>query len=195
MTEIAVKEKWQLTREAFDRLLAALDRDRDEAGAKYLALRKNLRRFFEARRLAAADEAADEVLNRLARKLEMGERLENPNTYALGIARLVALEFYKSPLHKTTAEIPESSVAPFDDERAQETEKLACLNRCLAGLSPDNRQLIVGYYQGEKRSKIDNRQRLADALGIPNNALRNRAVRLRDKLETCINECLDGKKH
>lgn len=194
MSEVAIKAKWQLTQAAFDRLLAAFSANREEAGERYLTLRKNLRRFFEARGLGAADEAADEVLNRLARKLESGEQLDNPNTYALGVARLLALELYKSPERKTTGEIPEIGVSPFDEEAARREEKLKCLGRCLGKLSEENRALIVAYYQGEKREKIENRQRLAERLGIPPNALRNRAVRLRDKLEICIGDCLNEKK-
>ena len=189
MQVVATKFKWQLTQEAFDKLLLALSSDREEAGEKYLLLKNNLIRFFEVRGFANSDDAADEVLNRLARKLESGETLENPNTYALGIARMVALEFRKLPQHSTADEIPEISVT-IDLEKEETEEKLKCLENCLHKLSEENRQIIVGYYQGEKREKIENRRKLADNLGIPNNALRNRAVRLRDKLEDCISDCL-----
>ncbi len=186
----ATKKRWQLTQTGFDRLLASLDADTETAGAKYLLLRKNLVRFFEARGFTTADDAADETLNRLARKLESGETLENVNTYALGIARMLALELRKSPLHSASDELPEIAVAPFDAEREEKEQKLKCLENCLGELSAENREIIVGYYKGEKREKIENRTRLAESLRIPNNALRNRAVRLRDKLEFCITDCL-----
>lgn len=190
MMQVAKKTKWQLTSAAFDSLLLAFDADRETAGEKYLLLRKNLIRFFETRGFASAEDAADEVLNRLARKLESEEKLENVNTYALGIARLYALELRKSPLQKTSNELPEIGIQPFDAEKEAKNEKLKCLDECLGELSYENRRIIVGYYQGEKREKIENRERLAENLGIPNNALRNRAVRLRDKLESCITHCL-----
>lgn len=190
MQIVAAKIKWQLTQEAFDKLLLALSSDPEKAGENYLLLKNNLIRFFETRGFGNSEDAADEVLNRLARKLENGETLENPNTYALGIARMVALEFRKLPQHSTTDEIPEISVLPFDSEKEEKEEKLNCLEDCLDKLPEENRQIIVGYYHGEKREKIENRQKLADNLGIPNNALRNRAVRLRDKLEDCISDCL-----
>ena len=41
----------------------------------------------------------------------------------------------------------------------------------------------------EKRGKIDNRLSLAEKLGIPLNALRSRAQRVRAKLEQCVNRC------
>lgn len=188
-SETATKKSRRLTQTGFDKLLASLDTDRETAGEKYLLLRKNLVRFFEIRGLLAAQEAADEVVNRLAKKLDSGDRIENANTYALGIARLVALELRRSPLQKTSNELPEISVS-FDAEKEEKAEKMKCLDECLEELSDDNRGLIVGYYQGEKRVKIENRKRLAESLGIPNNALRNRAVRLRNKLENCITNCL-----
>lgn len=190
MIQVAGKTKWQLTQTAFDLLLSAFDADRETAGEKYLFLRKNLLRFFAARGFTTAEEAADEVLNRLARKLESGEKLENVNTYALGIARMLALELRKSPLQKTSNELPEIGIPPFDREQEEKTEKLKCLDECLNELSDDNREIIVGYYKGEKREKIENRRRLTEKLGIANNALRNRAVRLRGKLEVCITNCL-----
>ncbi len=188
--ESAFKAKWQLTQDAFNKLLAALGSNRDVSGENYLLLRKNLLRFFETRGFAFAEDAADEVLNRLARKLENGDRIENINTYALGIARMYALELYKLPRQTDIEAIPETGVSAFDVEKAEKEDKLKCLEECLRELPAENRQIIVGYYQGEKREKIENRQKLADNLGIPNNALRNRAVRLRDKLETCLTDCL-----
>lgn len=181
--------KWQLTETAFDKLLAALAEDRAAAGEKYLLLKKNLVRFFETRGFNSSDDAADEVFNRLARKLET-EELENVNTYALGIARMLALELRKSPEQKFSDELPEIGVLPFDEEKEEKEKKLKCLDNCLSELTTENRRIIVGYYKGEKREKIENRNRLAERLGIPNNALRNRAVRLRDKLENCITNCL-----
>lgn len=192
MTEIAAKIKWQLTQEAFDKLLSALASNREEAGEKYLLLKKNLVRFFETRGLLSSEDLADEVINRLAKKLESGEELETPNIYAIGIARMVVLEARKKP--QEIDELPEISVLPNDEQQNEKEEKLKCLETCLHELPAENRQIIVGYYQGEKRTKIENRQKLANDLGIPQNALRNRAVRLRDKLESCITSCLRKKK-
>lgn len=185
----ATVKKWQLTETGFNSLLVALSGDRELAGQKYLLLKRNLERFFETRGFRAIEDAADEVFNRLARKIELQE-IENPESYALGIARMVALELRKSPQYKTSNELPEIRVMPIDAEAMEKDGRFQCLEECLMTLSADNRRLIVGYYQGEKREKIKNRNRLAESLGIANNALRNRAVRLRDKLENCIRSCL-----
>lgn len=190
VTGAAETTRWQLSQTAFDRLLQAFDASREAAGKKYLRLRTNLIRFFEVRGLRLADEAADEVLNRLARKLEAGETPDDIFTYALGIARMIALEFRKSPLQHTYNELPEIPVAPVDGAAEQQSEKLKCLDECLGRLTGAKRRVIVDYYRGEKREKIENRRRLAEKLAIPQNALRSRAVRLRDRLEACILNCL-----
>ena len=54
------------------------------------------------------------------------------------------------------------------------------------GIPVRNRELIVEYYRKEGRQKIDHRVAMAERLGIPLNALRSRAQRVRDKLERCI---------
>jgi RNA polymerase sigma factor (sigma-70 family) len=185
-------ERWQLTQEAFDGLLAALDADRERAAEKYLSLRRNLVRFFESRGFPA-DEAADEVCNRLARKTEAGASFENISTYALAVARYLALELGKSPERKIVGEAPEIAVPPFDDDADGREAKLDCLNHCLSELPEENRRLITAYYEGSGREKIENRRKLAEKLEIPQNALRSRAVRLRDKLEACLAKCLRRK--
>ena len=187
---VAEKTRWQLTQNAFDKLLWALDpQDREQAGENYLLLRRNLIRYFEGRGFAPADEAADEVCNRLARKIEAGETIENVNQYSYGIARLLALELYKEQQHRQQS-IDELSRSESPSADEDQEERHECLSECLGELSAENRQLIVGYYQGERREKIENRQKLSEKMGIPQNALRSRAVRLREKLEACLSRCL-----
>lgn len=189
------RTKWQLTQTGFDMFLSSLDADREAAGEKYLLLRRNLLRFFEGRGFSTADEAADEVLNRITRKIETGESIENINQYIYGVARMLILELRKkdSREQKALNELPkDESVSPeFEDETGS---RLDCLNCCLHDLPEENRRLIVTYYQGEGREKIENRQKIAEELGIPQNALRNRAVRLRDKLELCLSKCVQKRK-
>ena len=58
------------------------------------------------------------------------------------------------------------------------------------GLPPKDLDLIGGYYQGETSVKIHNRRSLAAKLGVPLNALRIRALRIRERLEACVEGCL-----
>ena len=70
--------------------------------------------------------------------------------------------------------------------------RLICLRGCLQTLSNENRELILQYYQGEKGEKIQNRKKLMGRLGVPVNTLRMRALRLRERLQACMEECVGG---
>ncbi len=61
-------------------------------------------------------------------------------------------------------------------------------------LTPDNRVLVLQYYQEEKKAKIDHRKLLAEHLGIAVNALRIRACRIRATLLECVQNCLERTK-
>jgi hypothetical protein len=50
--------------------------------------------------------------------------------------------------------------------------------------------LILEYYGSDGRTRIDARKRMAQAMGVSENALRSRALRVRDQLERCIGRCL-----
>ena len=186
------RQKWTLNQEAFDKLLIAFDEDRDTAGRKYLEIRNNLTRFFEWRGCSFPEDHADETINRMAKRVVEGEQILNHSGYAMGVARLLLLEINKGRQREQSAlaEIstaPEAYVPEDDGER-----RLTCLRSCLQTLSPDNRELILQYYQGEKGEKIGNRKKLLERLGIPVNTLRMKALRLREKLQSCVEECLAG---
>jgi DNA-directed RNA polymerase specialized sigma24 family protein len=171
------------------RLLARLDPDPDRAGDLYEALRRTLVKFFDWRGSWSPEEGADETLDRLSRKLEAGEAVEDPRSYAHGIARLVLLEQWRRPAARATqADEHQLAQIPAPDP-VDEGNLASCLQRCLAELPPEGRELILEYYTDEGRAKIDNRRRLADALGLSETALRSRAQRLRDRLEDCIARC------
>ena len=183
------RQKWALNQEAFDKLLVAFDADRETAGRKYLEIRNNLTRFFEWRGCSFPEDHADETINRMAKRVFEGEAILNHSGYAMGVARLLLLEINKGRQREQSAlaEIgaaPDVYVPEDDDE-----SRLTCLRSCLQTLSPDNRELILQYYQGEKGEKIENRKKLLDRLGIPVNTLRMRALRLRERLQSCVEEC------
>jgi DNA-directed RNA polymerase specialized sigma24 family protein len=185
------RQKWTLTQEAFDKLLVVFGSgDRDQGSEKYLEIRTNLTRFFEWRACSFPEDHADETINRIARKIDDGEEILNPSGYAMGVARLLLLEIIKGRQREQSAlseigQTSEAYSAPDDGE-----SRLACLRNCLQTLSPDNRELILQYYQGEKSEKIRNRKKLLEHLGISVNTLRMRALRLRERLQGCVEDCL-----
>ena len=186
------RQRWTLSQEAFDKLLVAFDVDRETAGRKYLEIRNNLTRFFEWRGCSFPEDHADETINRMAKRVAEGEEILNHSGYAIGVARLLLLEINKGRQREQSAlaEIGAAPVAymPENDDEG----RLTCLRSCLQTLSPDNRELILQYYHGEKGEKIENRKKLLERLGIPVNTLRMRALRLRERLQSCVEECVGG---
>jgi DNA-directed RNA polymerase specialized sigma24 family protein len=184
------RAKWTLQRESFELLLRALGSDRDSAGEAYERLRKRLVKFFSWERCPEPESCADETLNRIARALERGEVIQRMDHYALGVARLVLLEA-KAQARKIAVISPELHSAPAIDEEA--ARAMACLEQCIEALDSDQRTLILEYYRGAGKSRIDHRRHLADELGIELNALRNRAMRLRERMEACVRAKLERK--
>ena len=176
-----------ITAHGFARLLERLHADSEQAPHEYERLRRALVKFFDWRGVSPADECADEVLDRLARKLDDTTVLD-VRKYVHGIARLVALERRRAPAFSSIDEIRHApmaaAVASDDGTRLQD-----CFDRCLTQLPEESRQLILRYYEGERNTKISNRRRLASTLGLTENALRSRVQRLRDRLEQCVQAC------
>jgi DNA-directed RNA polymerase specialized sigma24 family protein len=181
--------KWSLTQEAFDRLLHCLADERDAAAEKYLEIRRNLLKFFEWRGCPFPEDHADETVNRVARRLTEGEEIRNPMAYFIGVARLLVLEIVKARAKETQALGELGRVDTVESVDPSET-RLECLRQCLQGLSAENRELIIEYYQGDKGEKIENRRKLTERLRMPVNTLRMRALRLREKLQDCMEKCL-----
>ena len=180
------KNKWTLTQGAFDRLLAQLDPDRQQAGTKYEALRRKLVKFFEWRGSSFAEDLADDTLNRVAMNVVAGEEIRQFPAYCAAIARHVFLESLRSR-QREVALRSEPQAPEISDDPEQRTE---CLERCMRELSPESLQLIVQYYQDEKQARITARRSLAERLNIPMNALRIRAYRIRASLEACVERCM-----
>jgi RNA polymerase sigma factor (sigma-70 family) len=185
------RQKWTLTQDAFDRLLGALDADRDAAARRYLEIRRHLVRLFEWRGCSTPDEYADETINRCARKIGEGEDIRDVPTYCIGIARLVLMEMRRDQARaaRPLEEAPEPRVLATEPE--MEVDRRAeCLRRCLDQLSPETRKLILHYYQGDKGDKIRNRKSLTEVLGVPASTLRMRALRVRERLQVCAENCM-----
>ena len=66
---------------------------------------------------------------------------------------------------------------------------LDCLDCCLKKLDPRDRALILEYYVGEQKAKIESRRNIAAKLGLTMNAVSIRACRIREKLESCMKTC------
>jgi RNA polymerase sigma factor (sigma-70 family) len=187
------QSEWTLSAEALAGFLASLDSDSDRAGEKYESLRLALMKFFDWRGAHFPEDLADETINRVIRKIDEGQTVRDIPTYCHGVARLVLLENLKGPENRRAdfEELPPTVlVAPEPEER---DERQDCFEQCLKELPVESRQLILQYYGDERRQKINRRLALAERLGIPLNALRSRAQRIRNRLEECVNGCLKKK--
>lgn len=196
MESISSPEKERgLTPEAFTKLLAKMSADPEMAGVEYEELRRRLIKFFEWRESFFPEELADETLDRTARKIDEGEKIDkNVIALALGIARFVFMETLKHPDNRRAAMEELDPVAAPPEYRDDDDDLwVVCLRECLRGLSEENRELIIEYYQEDGRAKIEDHKTLAAELGISLNALFSRAKRIRDKLEQCVARCVNGK--
>jgi DNA-directed RNA polymerase specialized sigma24 family protein len=197
LTEQAFRKESELSQLVFDRLLAWLDDGTDSHGERYLEMRHRLVLYFDRRNRPAAEELADETLNRVARTLGQSGVIETkpPARYCYVIARFVLLEdLRRERLHVGLDETRASldvgaSLAEKGKDIALREERLDCLDRCLARLKPEQRTLIVDYYRDMRRQKIERRRELANRLGISMNALAIRACRIREALLTCLEGC------
>jgi len=178
--------QWTLHADAFARLLAALHPDRDQAALRYEQLRDRLARVFLWEHAIDPEALADEALTRLARRLDEGEIVNNIPAFLNGIARnLLKEETTRRHRLQPLTDLP----SPPDSSEVELHH--AALENCLSTWEPDKRKLLLAYYQGDNSARIQNRQRLAGELGLELNALRNRALRLRDRLESCIRKQID----
>lgn len=180
-----MNKEWTLTQAALDSLLAWLDPDRENAGAKYEAIRTRLIKMFVCWGCPEAEDLADETINRVASKLyEVADNYQgNPALFFYGVAKKIRLEYgRRRPKLVTPLPPAETDAVELEYE---------CLERCMQALPPDQRHLVLQYYAEDKRAKIDNRKQLAQGMGIAINALRIRAHRIRCALQQCFEACLE----
>ncbi len=195
------KKQWLITSSAFHQLLAWLDQGENSDGRNYLEMRRRLVVYFDRKNCAAPDELADETLNRVARRLEEEGKIESeaPAKYCCITARFIFLESLREidktnvsldgVLQTTQTNLLAATRSDDDEEKEIKEKMLDCLEQCTAKLEPANRDIIIGYYFGTERVKIENRRALAQRIGISTNALSIRACRIRDKLESCVGKC------
>jgi len=185
------RRRWGLTQQSFDSLLAALAPDRTVAGEKYETLRRRLIQFFAWEAIPSPEDAADLSLDRVAKRLAGGEEIDNIEHYVFGVARYVLIEEKQDVRLKSIAiRNAVKEPAALEPEAAEPEPVQQCLEHCLAELPPESSSLLTAYYSGEKSARIQQRKVLAAGLGLEMNALRNRALRLRERLEACIENCL-----
>jgi DNA-directed RNA polymerase specialized sigma24 family protein len=184
---VHMKKEWVPSQEAFDALLNWLDPNRERAGQKYETIRLRLIKIFECRGCRGAEELADESINRVTAKVvELVKTYEgDPSLYFYGVAHNLHLEYVR----QSRVMPPPQSVQPPVAE--DDSSLYECLEQCMNKLSAKPRDLVLRYYQEDKRAKIDGRKQLASEWGVGINALRIRAHRIRVQLQKCVESCME----
>lgn len=186
-------KRQHITQDEFNRLLTWLNKDPLEAGRRYEDIRHSLIKLFTWRGCIDAEGLADEVFNRVTTRLsELDEAyVGDPAHYCYGVAKKLFYECRKrmmvqAPLDEVAhLAIPAPEVTEDDSDLEHE-----CLGLCVEKLDAGSRELIMAYYELEKRDKIEGRKALAQRFGISINNLRVKLYRIRAGLEKCIRECM-----
>lgn len=192
--------KSNVTPEDFEELILWLDPDPDRTGVpslergaeKYEKIRFRIIKIYTNRGFHRSEEVADKTFERIAVKVKKLKLTYegDPALYFYGVAKKVYKELLRDE------DLLEEPLIIIDDDDRDDRDDLelrhAWLEHCLGTLKPESRELILCFYQGEKRAKIENRKKLAAQLGISSRALSLRALHIRQKLLKCMQGYLLG---
>ena len=180
------KSNKEVTREKFANFLAWLNPEDDRAGEEYERLRFRLSTFFSQRHCRFAEELVDETINRVIVK-SSEEKIENKLAYCYGVAKNVYRESLRRERnHLNIDDVPVAAKAPAVEQNFSKE----CLDKCLAELSPESRNLILDYFSEVKLAKIEMHRRISENLAMTQTALRMRVMRIKQKLKICVQECM-----
>jgi DNA-directed RNA polymerase specialized sigma24 family protein len=174
-----------LEQEQLDQLLAWLDPDRERAGLLYEKIRWRLITILAARDCPVPEELADETIDRVARRVaDIALKYAGDKAlYFFGVANNVHHEYLKRPLLAP----PETK---FSDDELDKERIHDCLEQCLDKLPADSRAMLLQYYSLGKQARIELRQQMTEQHGISINTLRLRVLRMKEKLQPCIERCM-----
>lgn len=199
-----------LSAKAFEKLLAWIDPAPEVAGEIYAETHRQLVVIFERAGCRPAEEFADEVMNRIARRLEIRTaeneiRTSEPVRFILGVARMIA--HFEKIRHGTigisieTLE-PETLHAALQNavdpaieiENREETmRKISCAEKCLQELPTQDRVLIELYYLEVETPGALSHKNLAARYGLTESGLRTRVMRIRKRMQHCAQRCLQNR--
>lgn len=178
-----------ITQEEFETLLSWLHPDQEVAAQKYETTRASLIRIFVAQGFNDAEDLADLTINRVIARLAdiTNGYVGEPANYFHGVARNVIHEARRRKEIATDV-LPHGGWEPIDDT----SDEYDCLVKCLKLLASDKRELVLDFYLYDKGDKIVHHKEMAQRLGITKSNLRVRVHRIRESLEKCVLQCVEG---
>jgi DNA-directed RNA polymerase specialized sigma24 family protein len=181
------------THEGFTSLLAALGDSAAAAGQHYEQLRAKLIFFFTRKALEVPEDLADEVLDRIGRRLAEGLAILSVDAFALGVARHVAQE--QTPIRNRVETVDPIFFhnVPAVSTTFNEDERIVYLERCLRRLPSFDSQLLKSYYLSGGGA-IGARKNLAERLGVSPGTLRQKVFLIRRRLLECVTARLEKRK-
>lgn len=179
--------KRSLTAEAFGKFLRWFSENDEQAVREYQSVRVKLVRYFVHKGCADPDELFDKTVDIVVGKIDTCKDCASPLAYCYGVAKNIWRQDLRERKHAALDQDTFSSPHP---ELALHEQELKCLERCMNQLSPNDRDIVIRYHQGQGREKIVTRGLLADGLGGMN-ALRIRMCRIRKDLRVCVVQCVE----
>lgn len=197
-----LQKDWLLDAAALDLLLTALHPEREVAAARFEEIRAKLIRSFALHGSLTPEENADDVFNRVARKLVDGAELDLLTTdhYFLSVARFVRKEYFRDnrgkfvPIDEQTDSVKGSDDAVEEEikmaDQIEQELKFEAFRHCRGQLSSQDLVIINEYCAATGREKIDRRNALAATLQKTKNALAVEVTRIRKRLRECARDKL-----
>ena len=181
-----MKKERTPTDQEFNKLLSWFHPNRDAAAVGYNSIQTRLIQIFASRGCVDADELAYEVSNRVATRIDtVISKYPDAAHCCLAFVSNVYHEYLREQRKRSNLKQPPPS-RPADELEREDR----CLQECLRALKPDEHNLFISYFGGEKRPRIEARRKLAEELKLTANALRIQAHRLRKRMRLCIEGCL-----
>ena len=181
-----MKKERDPTPEEFEKFLLWFDSDRDAAGYRLNVIQSRLTHIFVSRGCIDAESLADEVLNRVAVRIDSCvTKYNDPLRCCLGFLDNVHREYLRDQQKTLNARKPPE---PRPSEELEKEDQ--CLKHCLGNLEISERDLFKRYFNGEKRVRIDARRELAAERELTANALRIQAHRILKRVRVCMEECM-----
>lgn len=149
-----------------------------------MLLHQKLEGYCRFNGIADPGAAADESLDRAARRIAEGTEIPDINKFCLGIARFIVMEEWRRKNRESEA------FAKFSETQSvseAELEYLKLMKECFSQLPEYDREFLNSYCTGPTgRLRAEYRRKLADRLQMSMTAMRIRVMRLRQGLEGCV---------